>query len=118
MTNLVVFSSAKAFGDHHQALNPTTFSAWLAQAAPGEALEYHRGFLCHDRGRPGPAPKSRRSQALNLLADHVYDLAERGFVHLVQRRIDTDTFSYLAIARPTPQGKALDFSTLMTEEAA
>jgi len=118
MTNLAVFSSAKALGDHHQVLNEITFSAWLAQAAPGEALEYHRGFLCHDRGGPAPAPQTRRSQALNLLADHVYDLAERGFVHLVQRRIDTNTFSYLAIARPTPQGKVLDFSTLMTEEAA
>ena len=118
MTNLVILSWAKAFGDHHQALNETTFSAWLAQAAPGEALEYHRGFLCHDRGAPGPVPKSRRSQTLNLLAERAYDLAERGFVHLVQRRINTNTFSYLAIARPLPQGKAMEFSTLMSEEAA
>ena len=118
MTNLVVFSWAKAFGDHHQALNETTFSAWLAQAVPGEALEYHRGFLCHDRGGPGPAPKSRRSQNLDLLAKHAYDLAVRGFIHLVQRRINTDTFSYLAIARPLPEGKAIECSTLMLEDAA
>ena len=88
--------------------------SWLSQAAPGETLEYHRGLLCMDRGGFDTAQKNARSHTLNLLANRAYDLAERGFVHLVQRRIGPDTFSYRAIARPLPQGKAVDSTTLLS----
>ena len=94
------------------------FCAWLGQAAPGDSLEYHRGFLVVDLTPFGGPMGSETRLELARTSARAYGLAERGFVHLVQRRLGPDSFSYLAIARPLPEGKALDFSTLMTEEAA
>ena len=110
--------------DHEKQIQPfkaiteIDFCAWLSQAAPGEILEYHKGLLCLDRGGFETDRNNKLSHTLNLLANRAYDLAERGFVHLVQRRIGPDTFSYLAIARPLPQGKAVDSTTLLSEVAA
>ena len=94
------------------------FCAWLGQAEPGDSLEYHRGFLVVDLTPFGGPMGSEARSELVRTSTRAYGLAERGFVHLVQRRVGPDNFSYLAIARSLPQGKALDFSTLMTEEAA
>jgi hypothetical protein len=103
---------------HRQWITEIEFCAWLGQATPGDALEYHRGFLVVDLTPFGGPMCSEARSELARTSTRAYGLAERGFVHLVQRRLGPDTFSYLAIARPLPQGKALDFSTLMTEEAA
>ncbi len=92
--------------------------SWLSQAAHGDVLEYHRGFLAVDRmpfGNP-MAPEAR--EELARTSARAMRLAERGFVHLVQRRLGPDRFSYLAIARPRPGGAPIPFATLMTEEAA
>ena len=94
------------------------FCAWFTQAEPGTSLEYHRGFLVVDLAPFGGPLSSEARSELSHTSSRAYDLAERGFVHLVQRRLGPDSFSYLAIVRPLPQGKAMDFSTLMTEEAA
>jgi hypothetical protein len=68
--------------------------AWVAQAEPGAVLEYHRGYLAHD-------------------------LAERGLVHLVQRRHGPEDYSYFAVARPRAKGALPDFAShVITEEAA
>ena len=101
-----------------KAITEIDLCAWLGLAEPGEALEYHRGFLGLDRGGSETERENTRSHALNDVANRAYDLTERGFVHLVQSRLGPDTFSYLAIARPLPEGKAMDFTTLMSEEAA
>jgi hypothetical protein len=45
-------------------------------------------------------------------------LAADGLVHLVQRRLGAERFSYLAIARPRADRRSLSFSTLFAEEAA
>ena len=73
--------------------------AWLNQAEPGDALEYHRGF---PRARSLDAnagdERGRSDRALSV-ASLAMRLADRGLVDLVQRRIARDCFSYLAIAR-------------------
>ncbi len=97
--------------------NEVNFCSWLAQAEPGDSLEYHRGFLCLDRGGFESARDNKNDHAIDQLADRAFDLAKRGFLHLIQRRLGPDTFSYIAIARPTPQGEVLDFTTLMSERA-
>ena len=43
-------------------------------------------------------------------------LAERGFVHLVQRRLAPDQFLYLAIARPCAGERNASLSSLMLKE--
>jgi hypothetical protein len=74
----------------------SAFRAWLERADPGASLEYHRGFLICDRGPGSELPKERRS-ALAKVADAALNAAEKGRVHLVQRRNDAFDFSYLAI---------------------
>jgi hypothetical protein len=73
--------------------------AWLNQAEPGEALEYHRGFLALDRSVRTPPMSEDDRIALGQMARLAMRLADRGLVDLVQRRIARDCFSYLAIAR-------------------
>jgi len=98
--------------------NEVALTAWLNQSAPGETIEYHRGFLGIDRTPLGQPMSPEDRGHLIRIAERAMRLAEQGFVHLVQRRIATDTFSYLAVARVRPAGAALSFSTLFAEEAA
>lgn len=81
-------------------LDEIGFCAWLSKADRGSALVYHQGALTLDRA-PGmstlPPEAVRR---LDRLADRAFAAAERGLVHLVQRRIGECAFAYLAIARP------------------
>ena len=94
------------------------FCAWLGQAESGEVLEYHRGFLGVDLTPFGNPMSSKARAELARTGARAYDLAERGFVHLVQRRVGPDTFAYLAIARPRIGPTPIPFETLMSEEAA
>ena len=78
--------------------------AWLAQATHGEILEYHRGFLVLDRSFNEQATNRDQRTALVRVSNRAMQLADRGLVHLLQRRICSDRFSYLAIARPRTTG--------------
>lgn len=92
--------------------------AWAAQAAPGETIEYHRGFLGLDRTSYGLPMSPEDRAALIRMATRAFALAERGFVHPVQRRLGPDRFSYLAIARPRPCNAPPAAAMLIEEEAA
>ena len=81
-------------------LDEIALCAWVAHAEPGEALAYHRGLLAIDRGPPGQPFLSPEARAVAKTGNMAMKLAERGFVHLVQRRLAPDQFLYLAIARP------------------
>jgi hypothetical protein len=74
----------------------TEFHAWLARAKLGEQLEYHRGHLIWDRSPASVLTQGER-QALAKIANAVFQAAEQGKVHLVQRRRGPFDFSYLAI---------------------
>jgi hypothetical protein len=82
------------------ALREIELSAWLGQAAKGDALEYHRGFLALDLV-PARFPDPAKSE-LARVAGLALWAAERGLVHLVQRRLGPDNFSYVIIARGRP----------------
>ena len=90
--------------------------AWVGQASAGDILEYHQGFLALDRSSHGHAFKERERVALGRIADQAMRLAEHGFVHLLQRRVCSERFSYLAIARPRAVSSPLSISTLIPEE--
>ena len=77
-------------------LTALEFCAWVGDAAPGDRLEYHRGFLACDIA-------GSELKALRLLARRAAWTAERGLVHLVQCRRGPGYFSYLAIRRPLPR---------------
>jgi hypothetical protein len=90
--------------------------AWLGQATPNDALEYHRGFLVLDVD--AHISRLANSDRLELiqLASRARWAADRRLVHLVQRRLGENQFSYLAIARPRPKTPAL--SSMLIAEAA
>lgn len=79
------------------------FCDWLASALPGDRIEYHRGFLSMDRTaatRRLPEPSRRH---LEQLAGVVLEFAQNRRVHLIQRRLGDDQYSYIAVktgARP------------------
>ncbi len=64
---------------------------WLEGARRGERIEYHRGFLARSiEDGPEGVPMRRRLRWLQ-------EMAERGIVHLVQKRHGPDDYSYLAV---------------------
>lgn len=76
------------------------FCSWLRAAAPGNVLEYHRGFLVLDAAQPCREKLAlERQRELVQLRHLAYWAAEQELVHLVQRRLVPDTFSYLAVRR-------------------
>lgn len=85
-------------------LTEIQFCAWVAQALPGDRLEYHRGFLVLDTF-PGLSKLGDNERTeLALLGRRAFWTEGQGLVHLVQERLGPDLFSYLAIARPKTRG--------------
>ena len=75
------------------------FDEWLSAAAPGDTLQYHEGYLSIDASRSsGRLPEGPRVELMQV-AHRAWLAAQRGHVHLVQRRIGDNTFAYLAVAR-------------------
>jgi hypothetical protein len=90
--------------------------AWVTLASPGETLEYHRGFLGIDRTSYGlPMTAEARTDLLRT-CDRALKLAEQDLVHLVQRRLGPESFSYVAIARKRRAPKPLSFDDIFTGE--
>ncbi|WP_336421499.1 hypothetical protein [Roseovarius sp. D22-M7] len=99
-------------------LTEIEFCAWVAQAVPGDRLEYHRGFLVLDTF---PAishlPDAQRVE-LARLGSRAFWAAENGLVHLVQEREGPDRFAYIAIARPKPKAATASLSALLLDAQA
>lgn len=99
-------------------INEIDLCGWVGQAAPGNILEYHRGFLALDTILHGMRlPEPNRAE-LNRVARRAWWAAEKGLVHLVQRRHGPDDYSYLAIARPKPKQASASLSSLLLAEVA
>lgn len=82
-------------------MNELQLCMWLGEAAPGDSFEYHHGFLVKDV-EAGSKQRLKEPERIMLerLASRARWAAERGFAHLVQRRVAPEQFSYLVIARP------------------
>lgn len=98
------------FGAAGPLLDEVGLSAWIAQAAPGEALVYHRGFLAVDTTGSGQKLGIERQAALRKLAAAALRAAESDLVHLVQARLGPDHFAYIAVARPKPKAPSVALS--------
>src|SRR5262245_37222781 len=73
------------------------FCKWLGQAAPGDVLVYHRGFLAADTDPHGSKLPERARRELARLARRAYWASELDRVHLVQRRRGPGDFIYVAV---------------------
>ena len=104
------------FGAAGPALDEVGLSAWIAQAAPGETLVYHRGFLAVDATSVISKLPAEQQRTLRLVASAALRAAEQGLVHLVQARIGPDQFAYIAVASPKPKAAAVSLSALLLAE--
>lgn len=71
---------------------------WLVAAEPGQVLTYHQGLLALDLD-----PRTRRMNAterssLAAIAERLREEADRGTLHLLQRRLGREHFDYIAVA--------------------
>ena len=97
-------------------LSEIEFCAWVAQAVPGDRLEYHRGFLVLDIFPSFSRLPDRERSELAKLGSRAFWAAEQGLVHLVQERMGPDQFAYIAVARPKPKAAAVSLSALLLAE--
>ena len=82
------------------------FCAWVAQAEPGDRLEYHRGFLAIDICKAVTTFEPNARKELELLAERARWSEAVRLVHLVQLRVGPNQFSYIAIARAKTQSNS------------
>lgn len=80
-------------------LDEAGLCARIFEAQPGERIEYHRGFLGLDRSPLGQHADRQTRSTISRTADRALALAEKGAVHLVQKRLAPECFSYLAVVR-------------------
>ena len=98
-------------------ISAAEFRGWLARANAGSWFEYHRGLLIWDRS-PASALSDDHRRALAKIANAVFQAAEQGHVHLVQRRRGPFDVSYLAIKSVRAAARcAVARSTLCSEAA-
>jgi hypothetical protein len=98
-------------------LSDIEFCAWIGQAAPGERLEYHRGFVGVDAAPVISKLPDTERRRLAALASAAYRAFEADLVHLVQERLATDRFAYVAVARAKPTAASVSLSELLLEDA-
>jgi hypothetical protein len=99
-------------------INETDLCGWIGQAAPGDVLEYYRGFLALDTFSHGTRLPERERAELVRLARRAWWAGEQKLIHLVQRRHGPDDYSYLAIARSKPKTVPASLSSLLLAEVA
>jgi hypothetical protein len=71
-------------------------TAWLGRARPGDRVVYHQGSLVVDRGSTSSLQRRERRR-IDDLATAAHAAVAAGRVHLVQERLATGTFRYLAV---------------------
>lgn len=99
-------------------IDETDLCGWIGQAAPGEALEYYRGFLALDTFSQAQRLTERERAELVRVARRAWWASEQKLIHLVQRRHGADDYSYLAIARSKPKQASASLSSLLLAEVA
>jgi hypothetical protein len=91
--------AAHTFDPARSPVNEIGLCGWIGQAAPGDVIEYHRGFLVVDVNPLGTRLPVEERTELSRVAQRAWWASERGLVHLVQHRAGPEVFRYLAIAR-------------------
>src|SRR5690606_51821 len=98
-------------------LTEAQFCAWIGQSAPGAVIEYHRGFLAIDTVRASSNLLEHERKELVRVGRRAWWACEQYLVHLVQRRLGPDRFSYLAIARARPKKLHATLLTTLAQHA-
>jgi hypothetical protein len=80
-------------------ISEAAFTAWLLHAHAGERLIYWRGLLATDASPLASQLPGHDRAELSHVSQLAWNMAQKGWVHLVQQRHGVNDFSYLAIAR-------------------
>ena len=99
-------------------ISEAIFTAWLLRAHAGERLIYWRGQLAIDASPLASQLGGNDRAELSRVSQLAWNMAQKGWVHLVQQRHGVNDFSYLAIARPRPLIQAGGQSALPMKAAA
>lgn len=102
----------------HLSVSEIELCGWLGQAAPGETLEYFRGFLLIDADAQGSRLPEQKWAELSRVARRALWAAEQNLAYLVQRRHGPDDYSYLVVARIRPKTAPISLSALLAEDVA
>jgi len=82
---------------------PIAFAGWMKTARKGDKFPYHMGFLCHDRSFERTMPNGKKvtitNPEIDKIARAVWEEYENGRVVLVQQRVTTGVFEYIAVRR-------------------
>jgi hypothetical protein len=92
--------------------------AWLRHAAPGDRLTYWRGHLAADVYLVGARSWGPEAWRLVGVRRCAWDLAQQGWVHLVQQRVAPDVCAYIAIATGKCHRQATSLQQTIMREAA
>jgi hypothetical protein len=91
---------------------------WLGQAAPGDRLTYWRGHLAADVYFVGAQNWGSVAWRLVGVRRCAWDLAQQGWVQLVQQRVAPDVCAYIAIVTSKCQRQAASLQQTIVREAA
>jgi hypothetical protein len=100
----VATSAERSESGTRDLISAAEFRGWLARAASCSWFEYHGGLLIWESA-PASALSDEHRRALAKMANAVFQAAEQGEVHLVQRRNGPFDFSYVAIKARPARGK-------------
>ncbi len=85
------------------AVSEIELCAWLGQALPGDVLQYYRGFLALDTVPHSHRLREHERIELIKVARRCRWASEKRLVHLLQRRLGIDDYTYVLVARPRPK---------------
>lgn len=75
-------------------IDPAGLTAWFSEAQPGATLVYARGDLGRDRGT---VFCTYPPTTLDSVARQVWNWQHKGFVFLLQRRVQAHRYAYMAV---------------------
>jgi hypothetical protein len=99
-------------------LTEAALCRWLGAAAPGDAVVYHRGALGRQLCPQLACLPAGERVALARVAKRARELAEAGLAHLVQRRLGSEDYEYILVARSRPLRIAPSVLPAILAEAA
>jgi hypothetical protein len=80
-------------------MNDVDLCVWVADAKPGDRIVYYTGHLSRDRLPHNDGYSEPVRRRIGELGTAAWMLGEENWVHLVQRRVSTGCWDYIAVRK-------------------
>jgi len=80
-------------------MNDVDLCVWVADAQPGDKIVYYTGHLSRDRLPHSEGYSEPVRRKIGELGNAAWMLGEENWVHLVQRRVSTGCWDYIAVRK-------------------